>query len=170
MSDLNPSKLHVSFIDQSNQEGPMVPRCYTLTHSDTTGDLFLTIGNAYDHRQISGLYTRLMRDEILAEWKIENDIPSLHVHCHVSGGVVFGSASWRYSILKSHMRMVLEAFYCGDLILVKRFPQLEQARVVVHFHARQSHLNKAEDYGRFSDYRIEIEHSNTSAQNLLPGN
>jgi hypothetical protein len=28
--------------------------CYTLTHSDTTGELFLAIGPAIDREQISG--------------------------------------------------------------------------------------------------------------------
>jgi hypothetical protein len=48
-------------------------RCYTLTHSDTTGELFLTIGPDFDRAQISGLYTRLMRDEVLAEWREDED-------------------------------------------------------------------------------------------------
>lgn len=43
MSHLNPNKLHVDFMGSVTQEGPVVPRAYTLTHSDSTGDLFLTI-------------------------------------------------------------------------------------------------------------------------------
>ena len=38
--------------------------------------------------QISGWYTRLMRDEVLAEWLEDEDGPALHVYCHVSGGLV----------------------------------------------------------------------------------
>jgi hypothetical protein len=34
-----------------------------------SGKLILSIGKAYNHPQISGLYTRLMRDEVLAEWR-----------------------------------------------------------------------------------------------------
>jgi hypothetical protein len=69
MSRLKPEKLHVRFAPSTTADGPVVPRRYTLTHSDVTGDLFLTIGPAYDHKQISGLYTRFMRDEVLAEWR-----------------------------------------------------------------------------------------------------
>ena len=68
---LRPEKLHVRFLPGAAPEGPVTSRCYTLTHSDTTGDLFLTIGPKHDREQISGLYTRLMRDEILAEWRDE---------------------------------------------------------------------------------------------------
>ena len=46
--------------------GPVTPRCYTLTHSDTTGDLFLTVGPEFDRAQISGWYTRLMRSQVLS--------------------------------------------------------------------------------------------------------
>ena len=43
---LRPEKLHVGPAEGSIADGPVTPRCYTLTHSDTTGDLFLTIGPA----------------------------------------------------------------------------------------------------------------------------
>jgi hypothetical protein len=70
VSRLAPHKLHVTFVSGVSREGPVVPRAYTLTHSDSTGELFLTVGPTYDRRQISGWYTRLMRDEVLAEWQL----------------------------------------------------------------------------------------------------
>jgi hypothetical protein len=73
MSRLSPGKLQVRLTEGSVADGPVMPRCYTLTHSDTTGDLFLTIGPDFDRAQISGLYTRLMRDEVLAEWREDED-------------------------------------------------------------------------------------------------
>jgi hypothetical protein len=61
-------------------------RRYTLTHNDITGDLQLTVGREYNYAQISGLYTRLLRDEVVAEWVLAGPTaPSLHVYCHVSG-------------------------------------------------------------------------------------
>lgn len=160
MSDLNPSQLHVRYLDgYENKESLVTPRCYTLTHSDTTGELFLTIGRTFNQKQVSGIYTRLMRDEVLAEWKVNMEKPSLYVHCHVSGGVVIGNAHWRYNIFKQHMRMVLEAFYYGDLELIQRLPELDQAPVQVHFHARQKRLNKVEDYGVFSNYQVMLDKS-----------
>jgi hypothetical protein len=68
MSRLRPDKLHVRCAGGVTPDGPITPRRYTLTHSDATGDLYLTIGPDYDRQQISGWYTRLMRDEVLAEW------------------------------------------------------------------------------------------------------
>jgi hypothetical protein len=154
MSTLNPAKLHVACAGDTGPTGPLSPRRYTLTHSDRTGDLFLTIGQDYDRRQISGLYTRFMRDEVLAEWQEGEAGPELHVHCHVSGGLVAGTAAWRYDIFQSHMRQVLQAFRHGDSALFAAHPELARAPVRVHFHASQAQYDKIEDWGMAGDYRL----------------
>ena len=151
MSNLNPDKLHVDYMEGTFPEGPISTRAYTLTHSDSTGDLFLTIGAVYNWPQVSGWYTRLMRDEVLAEWHFDEQ-PSLHVHCHVSGGIVFGPAGWRKAIFNSHMPMVLEAFRYGDRKFIGAHPELDEAVVWVHFHARQRRHNQIESWGRLTDY------------------
>ncbi len=136
MSELNPNKLHVTFHKGTAERELCLPRRYTLTHSDVTGDMFLSIGATYDQKQISGWYTRLMRDEVLAEFKEEEGAVSMHVYCHVSGGIVFGPAGWRNEILHHHMRMVIEALRYGDRELVSAYPQLDDAKVRVHFSSR----------------------------------
>ena len=79
-------RLHVTFEADIEKSILSLPRRYTLTHSDVTGDLFLTIAKDYDRDQINGWYTRLMHDEVLAEWLQEGGEYSLHLYCHVSGG------------------------------------------------------------------------------------
>ena len=147
MSRLKPEKLHVRFVPDATAEGPITPRRYTLTHSDATGELFLTIGPDYDRQQISGWYTRLLRDEVLAEWREEEDGPALHVHCHVSGGLVVGSAGWRDAIFQRELPLVLEAFRFGDQQLFETQPELDQAPIWVHFHATQPRYNRVESWG-----------------------
>jgi hypothetical protein len=153
MTHLNPNLVHVQFIDGADETGPLSPRAYTLTHSDVTGELFLTIGKEINFPQIKGIYTRLMRDEVLAEWELPNPT-TLHVFCHVSGGLVFGTASMRYSIFRYHMPMVLEAFCYGDRILLKEYPELAKGRVVVHFIARQKRYDQDEVWGVLEDYKV----------------
>jgi len=80
MIHLDPNKLHVKYLN-ADASVFKVPRRYTLTHSDSTGDLFLTIGDDYDFKQISGWYTKLMGDEVLAEWLNDPTGPALHVGC-----------------------------------------------------------------------------------------
>jgi hypothetical protein len=153
MNRLKPERLHVRFINPTTAQGPVVPRRYTLTHSDATGDLFLTIGPDHDRKQLSGLQTRLMRDEVLAEWHQGESGPHLQVHCHVSGGLVFGPAGWRYVIFKRELPLVLEAFRFGDREFFEAHPELDQARILVHFHATQRRYNQVEPWGTPSDYR-----------------
>ena len=153
MGHLNPRKLRVNFFGGANAEGPITPRAYTLTHSDSTGDLFLSIGKQFNLPQISGFYTRLMRDEVLAEWEADGQM-ILHVHCHVSGGLVLGPSKWRLSILRYHLPMVLDAFWCGDKKLIDIYPQIAKATIIVHFHAREKKLNQSEIWGVLEDYKF----------------
>jgi len=154
MSQLNPNKLQVRLRHGAVPANLQTPRRYTLTHSDLTGDLFLVIGADYDHRAISGLYTRLMRDEVLAEWISVETGPALHVYCHVSGGLVFGSPGWRNEILHYHMPQVLQSIRQGDRALFEAQPELDRAPVLVHFRASQARYHRREDWGVIGDYRL----------------
>jgi hypothetical protein len=151
MEHLNPEKLHVNFIGGAHPDGPITPRKYTLTHSDMTGDLFLTISQTYNFSQISGLYTRIMRDEVLATW---DELKVLHVHCHVSGGLVFGSSNMRYMIFQASMPLVLESFWYGDRIFLSTIPELSLSKVIVHFHSRKKKYKRNESWGVLEDYKV----------------
>lgn len=152
MSRLKREKLHVLFAPGTTPTEPLVPRRYTLTHSDATGDLFLTIGGEYDNAQLSGWQARLMRDEVLAEWQVEGATPGLHVHCHVSGGLLLGPAGVRDAIFRRELPLALEALRHGDGELFATRPELDQATVWVHFHSSQARYNRVEDWGRPADY------------------
>jgi len=160
MSRLIPAKLHVRFADQPTGKQLVLPRRYTLTHSDSTGDLYLTVGKDYDRRQISGIYTRLMRDEVLAEWRRDEDVVALHVYCHVSGGLVFGSAEMRDAIFRRELPLVLEAFRYGDGSLYEAVPGLERAPIWVHFISSSARYHRVDRWGVPADYRIEVSHAN----------
>lgn len=154
MSRLNPEKLHVNYLLGLKPEALIIPRRYTLTHSDITGELFLTIGPDYNFGQISGLYTRFMRDEVLAEWKDDQDGLSVHVYCHVSGGFIFGRAGWREAIFRSEMPLVLEAIRYGDRRLFTANAKLDHVPIWVHFQASKTRYNKIEQWGVPADYKI----------------
>jgi hypothetical protein len=153
LSRLDPKKLHVR-IDCVMRDVFALPRCYTLTHSDRTGDLYLTIGSNFDYEQISGWYTRLMRDEVLAEWKMEQDHFYLHVYCHVCGGFVFGNASLREWIFRREMPRVLEAIRYGDGELFAKDSRFGQAEILVHFRRPKAEDCKVEQWGYLRNYDI----------------
>ena len=152
MERLNPDKLHVTYLIDTATESLTLPRRYTLTHSDITGQLFLSIGNEYDTKQISGLYTRLMRDEVLAEFAEGNGLV-FRVYCHVSGGFVLGTAKLRYNIFRSELPLALEALRYGDRVLFEQNPKLDNTPVVIHFRSTVSRFDKVENWGTMADYR-----------------
>ena len=153
MERLNPDKLHVTYLAGTTPENLILPRHYTLTHSDRTGQLFLSIGDKYETKQVSRLYTRLMRDEVLAEFAKEEDSLAFRVHCHVSGGFVLGTAKWRYNIFRYELPLVLEAIRYGDRTLFEQNPELDNAPVLIHFKSTDIRFNKVENWGSMADYR-----------------
>jgi len=153
MKRLNPSKLHVSYSSEFEQDALILPRRYTLTHSDLTGDLYLTIGKQYNRTQISNWYTRLMRDEVLAEWVVQDKQNCLNVYCHISGGFVFGTTRFRYNIFRKELPLVLEVFRYGDKKLFNRYPELEKSPIWVYFQAKHKRYKLRENWGTLEDYR-----------------
>jgi len=155
---LRPEKLHVKHVARIGPIDPISPRRYTLTHSDITGELFLTIGPDCNESQICGWYTRLMRDEVLAEWKDTDEGPALHVYGHVSGGFVFGSAQFRYEIFQDELPLVLEALRYGDSSFFAAHPQLDNAPIWVHFESTVPRYNVTERWGVPADYLADLEY------------
>jgi len=151
MSRLKPEKLTVIYSGDVSKTDPITPRRYTLTHSDATGDLTLTIGSEYDRRQISGWYTRFMRDEVLAEWVKRDSSYSLDVYCHVSGGLIFGGSSMRESIFLNEMPLVLEALRFGDRLLFDNYAELDEAVIRIHLQTSERDY-RVVDMGSPRDY------------------
>ena len=153
MKRLDPQKLNVTYSSGVTAEDLILPRRYTLTHSDRTGELFLTISNVYNTKQISNLYAKLMKDSVFAEFIREEDGLVFRVYCHVSGGFVFGTAKWRYAIFCHELPLVLEAIRFGDRKLFEGNPNLDGTPVLTHFRSTNGRFNKVENWGTISDYR-----------------
>ncbi|KFM29124.1 hypothetical protein F751_5480 [Auxenochlorella protothecoides] len=167
----SPSKLRVALAPdmRASRPHPDFPsRKYTLTHNDITGNLFLSIGPCYNQRQLSRLYTRLLRDEVLAEWLPHGgdlhavagpgtaqprQAMSLHVHCHVSGGTAWTWAppGLRSAIFRREMGVVLAALAWAERDLLSTCPAAAQAHVVVHLHSHQQAHDRTLAWGRLGD-------------------
>jgi len=151
MTDFNQNKIHTVYKDSVEVHKFSLPRRYTLTHSDSTGDLFLTISQEYDQKQISGLYTRFMRDEVLAEWQQKDQYFELHLFVHVSGGFLFGWAGLRDKIFRQHLPLVFQTIVYGDKRLFEEFPELNDSQILVHFQSKNKKYNKTENFGKIKD-------------------
>jgi hypothetical protein len=143
---LNPNKLHVTFEGITSIE-PIVPRFYTLTHSDETGELFLDIGLDYKYSKIGAL-----RDEVLAHWMVFKNNYIFSAYCYVGGEEGIDSAGIRYSIFKKELPLALEAFRYGDRKLFSSYPALKEAIIYICFDSIYPYYNRIENFGVFSDY------------------
>ncbi len=152
MTRLNPNKLKVRFLPFPQSLDVLIPRRYTLTHSDRTGELFLTVGPEYDKKQVRGLFSRLMRDEIFAELVQKADECILNVYCQVSRGL--GSRRFREGIFRRELPLVLESIRYGDREFFEKNGMFDKAQVIIHFCAKKSENDKTENWGSIGSYSI----------------
>lgn len=147
MERLNPEKLYVEFRSGVTPTEPIIGRKYTLTHSDATAELFLTIDIEYAYDQITS-----MRDEVLAEWRIYNGNLFLYVYVYVGN---YGSAinAIRNTIFRRELPLALEAIIYGDRELFITQPQLNNAPIWIHFDSTDPNYNRFEYWGTVKDYK-----------------
>lgn len=149
----DPAKLHVRFADGVETTSPLSPRRYTLTHSDLTGDLFLTIGADFDQKALRALQVRLERDEVLGEWVDAEEGPRLELRMAAQGGLpIFGTGAMRCDIFRGYRPVVVGAIHYGDRGLTEAHPMLDDAPVVARFTWRDGRVT-SEEWGRFGDWR-----------------
>ncbi len=149
MKKLNPQKLHVEFRPGVTPTEPIMPRRYTLTHSDVTAELFLVVSPVYANDKISE-----MRDEVLAEWNILNDRYYLKVYCYIDGGEFSPSiAAKRNTVFVKELPLALEAIRYGDRLFFGTHPRVDYSRIYVYFASTDKHLNRVEYWGTVKDYK-----------------
>ncbi|OLS38581.1 staygreen family protein [Bacillus sp. MRMR6] len=144
MSMFNPSKLTTKYSAPATQFRPLEGRKYTLTHSDTTGQLFLTIGVHYDYLAINPQ----SRDEVLAEWVPQMGEFALIGRVYVSGGEFDENyARVRYMIFQKELDLALKAIVYGDQAFYSNFPWLLDAPIYIQFESVYPQFNQLFYYG-----------------------
>lgn len=149
MSHFSPEKLFVQF-NGVTAVCPVVPRRYTLTHSDSTGTLYLTIGTNYAWGKINP-----KRDEVLGEWKrIENDI-CFYVYLYIDQGEYKQQISEkRFEIFRRELPLALTAIRYGDRHLFNAYPYLDKAPIIICFISVYPQLARRECWGTFRSFAI----------------
>jgi hypothetical protein len=149
MSRLNPEKLSVEFREGVTTKEPIIPRHYTLSHSDITAELFLTIGLTYAYDK-----TNAMRDEVLGEWIRRGDGYIYHVYLYIDGQFGPVASGIRDRIFRRELPLALEAIRYGDGEFFKVHPELNNVPIIVYFISSIPKHNKVENWGTFLDYDI----------------
>ncbi|KAA0546278.1 hypothetical protein FZW96_16360 [Bacillus sp. BGMRC 2118] len=148
MKKLNPEKLSVEYRDNVTYFQPVLGRKMTLTHSDNTGQLFLTVGLSYAFDKVTKL-----RDEVLAEWKEDNGKLYLYVYVSVDGKSGPEMAATRNEVFRRELPLALQAIVYGDKGLYQNYPSLEYAPIWIHFDSSLPQLNTFEYWGTPLDYQ-----------------
>lgn len=149
MSRLNPKKLSVEFREGVTITEPIIPRHYTLTHSDLTAELFLTIGIEYAYDKINA-----MRDEVLGKWIKNKDRYFYYVYLYVDSQFSTEVTAIRNYIFRRELPLALEAIRYGDNEFFTAHPELNYAPIIIYFMSTNPRFNRIENWGTFSDYDI----------------
>ncbi len=142
LKKLDPKKLHVNFGMGVEETKPIIIRRYTLTHSDTTGELFLDVAGDYAYDKFSE-----MRDEVLAEWVKTKDGYALMVNIMVDKDWNVATSSVRNSIFAKELPLALQAIRYGDREFFKENSFLDKAPIYVVFNSVYPMFNRLELWG-----------------------
>jgi hypothetical protein len=145
--DLDPKKLNTIF-NGVTPINPIIPRKYTLTHSDITAELFLAVGWKFAYEA-----TGPMRDEVLAKW-----------HRHQNGYALYGlvqvdsqngnkaASAVRYKVFQQELPLAFEAIRYGDRKFFHAHPTLDDAPIWITFSSVYPEYNGIQYWGTPSKY------------------
>jgi hypothetical protein len=148
MRELNPQKVFVQYRDIMKPYEPIMGRKYTITHSDTTAELFVFVSEKYAEDQITD-----MRDEVRISW--EQGIKGLALvgSVIVDGIGVIGNPSIRNKIFYNEMPTALQALRQADRFLYDNEPDLDNTPVFIYFISSNPTYNKIYDFGVIGSYK-----------------
>lgn len=151
MKELNPHKVFVQYRNAMKPYSPIVGRRYTITHSDTTAELFVFVADNYANDQITA-----MRDEVRIAWEYNKHELALTGSVLVDGEGVKGNAWVRNQIFYHEMPKALQALRQADRFLFDKEPNLDNTPVFIHFISSNPAFNKIYDFGEIGNYRLNI--------------
>ena len=151
MSTFNSERLSVEYRNGVTATGPIIPRNYTLTHSDFTGELFLTIGTQFAWDKVNPD----MRDEVLGEWKTSGNCLYYNVYVYLDKGEHdLPAATRRNEVFRRELPLALTAIRYGDQSLFDLYPNLDNAFVIVNFMSSHPQLATQESWGMFNSFSL----------------
>ena len=148
MRDLKPQKVFVQYRDTMKPYEPVMGRKYTITHSDTTAELFVFVSEDYAEDQV----TR-MHDEVRVAWEQNERELTLIGSVVVSGKGVMGNPTIRNRIFYNEMPTALQALRQADRFLFDKNPSLDSTIVLIHFISSNPAYDKTYNFGAIGSYR-----------------
>lgn len=149
MLKINPKKVFTQYDYGVTLTSPIAKRHYTLTHSATTGDLFVVIAIDYAKKHLSSIH-----DEVLIEWRFEDTKPYLYGEVLIDGPQVHGNPAIRNAIFIKEIPTALQAIRYGDHYLFAAYPELDTAPILINFKSSKNQYNKERNFGPIGHYKI----------------
>lgn len=147
MNKLDPNRVYTQYRDIAKPYEPVVGRKYTITHSDTTGELFVVISEDYAEDKVTE-----MRDEVRIMWDKNEKGFLLVGTVLIDGEGVTENAPIRNQIFYREMPIALQALRQADRFLFGKHPNLDNTHVVIKFISNNPMYNKAYDFGVIGKY------------------
>ncbi|MER2126774.1 staygreen family protein [Solibacillus sp. FSL H8-0523] len=147
MSKFSPERLAVEYRDGVSTTEPVISRRHTLTHSDITGELFLTIGTQFAWDKVN----TDLRDEVLGFWEMDGERLCYNVYVYLDNGEHdLSTAIRRNEVFRRELPLALTAIRYGDRFKFDSYPYLDYALINVNFMSSYPQLYIQESWGTFS--------------------
>lgn len=163
MFEFIPEKLFLESQDEECYDNNFIPRRYTLTHSDDTGQLFLMVGKDYDYSKVNEV-----DDEVLAEWVMDDDKYILKVYVEVDGNDDLTQTVERERIFREELPLALKAIVYGDSTFLDKHEFLKDSSIVISFKSKLPEYNKVENWGTIKDYTYKLAERNSYLRQITP--
>lgn len=148
MKKVDVSKVHTEMRDRVTPVSPIMGRKYTVTHSDETAELFVTIGRHYADDKIGPT-----RDEVLLTYENTETGMVLMGEVLIDDEEVNGNSKIRNEIFQREMSLALQAIRYGDRKLFQTKLELDELPILIWFRSSNPEYNKLYDFGTMSLYR-----------------
>ncbi|MEG2740020.1 staygreen family protein [Clostridium sp.] len=149
MEVINPQKVFTEYRDKVTKVSPIKGRKYTMTHSDETADLFVTVGLNYAEDKVSKI-----RDEVRLEWVEEEGKLILYGEVLIDGEGISGNERIRNNIFMKEMPLALQSVRYGDRELFKNNEHLDCAIILIHFKSDIPKYDRVCNFGSMEMYRV----------------
>ncbi len=148
MKELNPKKVFVQYRDIMKPYDPVISRKYTITHSDTTAELFVFVAENYAEDQITK-----MHDEVRIAWEQTQKGLALIGSVIVDGKDVSGNSYIRNKIFYNEMPTALQALRQADRFLFDKEPALDNTPIFIHFISSNPAYDKTYNFKVIGNYK-----------------
>lgn len=148
MRELNSDRVHTEYRDGVSETFPLVGRKYTITHSDETAEVFVTIGKEFASDKFGAL-----RDEVILMLTQREGKIQMYGTVIVNSEEIPNGAKYRNDIFLRELPGALEALRFADRDFYNQYEMLDELPIYIWFQSTFDEFNKVYDYGKMKDYK-----------------